>query len=799
MRSRLGALTLGALLFTSLVTPSVGNAVGLTASPPNILYVVDTVSDDPGLSACTTGAGDCSLRGAVAAANSSAGYDAIHFDIPAGSCPGGVCTITLTGGPLSIDEATLVDGTTQPQNGAPQANVCATPTEPSFMRIQIITDPTTGLKDGFSINSPTAVTIKGLAIGTNTGPPGFTRAIRVTTGSGHAIQCNHLGVDAAGTAPLGTGQFSANVAIEGDASEVVVGTDGDGTGDLAERNVMGVSAYGVYVNSNDHNYISGNYVGVGADGVADVGAPGAWGVYLRQSSDNNLIGSDLDGISDDLEGNLIANYGYGVLIDGASGVVGNDIAGNIIGMTADGTGAHVGTGIYLKDLTATSSNNTIEGNVFGQGSAGIRVGAADTMVTVRRNVVGSNRSGTVLYPVVGGIQLEGSGTYQVSSNAVRNASAFGIQISGTATVGFGSWNCIESNANGVQNLTGVPVDLTLNWWGDASGPSGFGPGSGDWVSANVTFDPWLFYPPVSCHFLTVRVAGLDRFATAVEVSKYADPGAMASTVFVANGLNYPDALAGGAVGVPVLLVRPDSIPAVTADELTRRAPSEIVVLGGEAAVSSAVKTSLGAYAPTVRRLAGPDRFATAAAISADYWASAGVVYLAYGLNFPDALAGVPAALPEGAPLLLTRTDTVPPVTANELTRLSPTEVVLLGGTGVISDAVRTQVETLLPGVTATRLAGASRFGTAAAVSQRMYSGRADVVFVANGLGFPDALAGGPAADMEGAPLLLVRTDSIPPETEAEILRLAPQRIVILGGTGVVSDTVATQLEALIGP
>lgn len=798
MKARLALVATVATLFGLIGAPTWA-ALQPAAPPPSVLYVVDTLSDDPGLSACTTAPGDCSLRGAIAAANAHAGYDVISFDIPAGSCPGGVCTITLTQGPISIDEEVLIDGTTQPQNGAPNANVCATESEPSFMRIQVITDPTVGLKDGFFINAAAATTIKGLAIGTNTSPPGFAGAVQVTAGSGHSMQCNHLGVDAAGTGPLGTGQFSANVVIQGGAAEVVVGTDGDGVGDIGERNVMGTSTYGLYVNSNDLNRISGNYIGVGADGVTDVGVPGAWGIYLRQSSDNNVIGSDLDGISDDLEGNLIANYGYGVLIDGASGVAGNTVAGNTIGMTAAGVGAHVGTGIYFRSLTATSSNNRIERNVFGQGSTGIRVDATDAMVTISRNVVGSNGSGSVLYPVDGGIQLEGSGAYQVSSNAVRNAAVFGIQISGTATVPFGSWNCIEGNTNGVQNLTGVPVDLTLNWWGDASGPSGFGPGSGDWVSSDVAFDPWLFYPAASCGYPTVRVAGLDRFATAAEVSKYIDPGLMNSTVFVANGLNYPDALAGGAVGVPLLLVRPDSIPQATIDELTRRSPSEIVILGGTGAVSLSVESALGAYAPTVRRLAGPDRFATAAAISADYWTTADTVFLAYGLNFPDALAGVPAALADGAPLLLTRTDSLPSATSAELSRLSPSTVVLLGGTGVIADAVRTAVESLLPGVTVVRHAGTSRFGTAAAISQATWPSGAETVYVAYGLNFPDALAGGAAAGIDGAPLLLVRTDSIPAETSAEILRLAPQRIVILGGTGVVSDTVANQLEALIGP
>jgi putative cell wall-binding protein len=70
-------------------------------------------------------------------------------------------------------------------------------------------------------------------------------------------------------------------------------------------------------------------------------------------------------------------------------------------------------------------------------------------------------------------------------------------------------------------------------------------------------------------------------------------------VFIAAGQNFPDALAGGAAaaaeGSPVLLVRQNSIPALVATELDRLNPGRIVVLGGPAIVSDAVKTALGAY------------------------------------------------------------------------------------------------------------------------------------------------------------------------------------------------------------
>jgi hypothetical protein len=96
--------------------------------------------------------------------------------------------------------------------------------------------------------------------------------------------------------------------------------------------------------------------------------------------------------------------------------------------------------------------------------------------------------------------------------------------------------------------------------------------------------------------------------------------ASVSVAYVSTGLNFPDALGGGPVAAlhdgPVLLVKTDSIPAATATELTRLAPEKIVILGGTGVISTGVEAALAAYtAGTVERLAGADRYETAAAIS----------------------------------------------------------------------------------------------------------------------------------------------------------------------------------------
>lgn len=94
-----------------------------------------------------------------------------------------------------------------------------------------------------------------------------------------------------------------------------------------------------------------------------------------------------------------------------------------------------------------------------------------------------------------------------------------------------------------------------------------------------------------------------------------------------------------------------------------------------------------------------------------------------------------------------------------------------------------------------RLAGPDRFATAAAVSAHAFAPGVPVAYVATGLGYADALAAGPAAAHAGGPVLTVTRDAVPAPVAAELTRLQPARIVVLGGPAAVSESVATALTA----
>jgi len=297
-----------------------------------------------------------------------------------------------------------------------------------------------------------------------------------------------------------------------------------------------------------------------------------------------------------------------------------------------------------------------------------------------------------------------------------------------------------------------------------------------------------------------RYAGSNRYGTAAAIAEgdFPDPDTV-DTVFVAVGTNFPDALAGAAVagklGAPLLLVQTNAIPGETTAELSRLAPDTIVILGGTSVISPGVQSALGAYATTVTRLAGVNRYETAVAISQyGFSATADMVLVATGLGFADALSGASAAVAGNGPVLLTDPNGLPAAVVDEIVRLDPSRIVVVGGIAAVSNAVFTQLQGLAPDVD--RIAGPNRYETAVAISMDTFE-PTQRVYLATGLNFPDALAGAAAAGWWGGPVLLVPSDSLPGVVSAEIDRLGTTRGNILGGTAVISVEVETSLVGLI--
>ncbi|WP_151523874.1 cell wall-binding repeat-containing protein [Serinicoccus kebangsaanensis] len=311
----------------------------------------------------------------------------------------------------------------------------------------------------------------------------------------------------------------------------------------------------------------------------------------------------------------------------------------------------------------------------------------------------------------------------------------------------------------------------------------------------------------------LRISGPDRYGTAAEIAR-AFPQDATGTVLIASGELFPDALSaqlpasmsgvaggvaepdveGAGLPTPMLLTRQDQLPDATASALTDLAPSQIIVVGGEAAISEDVETELEGFGADVERISGEDRYDTSAELASLFPTGLPVLYLATGEDFPDALTGGARAGRDGVPMLLTDPDTLQDSTAEVIADLQPASVVVLGGSGAVSDDVVAAVTELVPDTS--RVFGPDRYATAVALaSSYEYD---SVAYLASGENYPDALSGGAFAAYHEGPLLLSRPGGIPATTLAALDAMSPQGAVLFGGAAALDDdNVAAALDAAL--
>lgn len=364
-----------------------------------------------------------------------------------------------------------------------------------------------------------------------------------------------------------------------------------------------------------------------------------------------------------------------------------------------------------------------------------------------------------------------------------------------------------------------------------------------------------------------RISGTTRVDTALEISRerFSSVGPPSNAVVIANAYGFADALAGstlaGVLGCPVLLTPPDALSASVASEIQRlriptdvpgvEQPQKVYILGGTSAIYPAVQAAVTALGATPVRIAGTTRTETATHITetASQIASdtttpfSSVAFLASSLNFPDALAASPMATYNHAPVLMTLGDTLDPHAAAALAddSLGITDVVIVGGTGVISPNVQAQVAGILGGNDhVLRIEGASRYQTArnfAVWATGVSTGTDRVgteasatalaaldfqqIGIASGKNFPDAVAGGVFCGLAGSPILLTDPAIVSPYLLTDVFTTgyntvlkgddywfaetplgespAIMRSYIFGGTAAVSAGVMYLLDTFSGP
>jgi putative cell wall-binding protein len=302
---------------------------------------------------------------------------------------------------------------------------------------------------------------------------------------------------------------------------------------------------------------------------------------------------------------------------------------------------------------------------------------------------------------------------------------------------------------------------------------------------------------------TTRIAGTDRYATAIAVSKRGFPSS-APAVVIAYGGNYPDALAAAplakAYGGPVLLTGKDSMRSDILAEVKRLAPKEIFIAGSTASVSAAVQTQLkGVPGATITRFSGLDRSDTAAMMADRVKAKLGSVsrvVVVNGYDYHDGLLAAPLAAAKGWPLILTKGTTLPTYSSAVLTRLAPSSTLVVGDTTDVSAAVYN----LLPG-TKTRLGNTDHYVQAGAVLDYAKTQAVTVrhIALAKGTDFPDALSAGPFLAKDNGLLLMTNPTSLPTAISQRFSgnKATIDVLDVLGQANSVSDPVVNAAESAL--
>jgi hypothetical protein len=262
--------------------------------------------------------------------------------------------------------------------------------------------------------------------------------------TGNIVSGNYIGLAADGTTERGNSYNG--VFIGWGPQNNTIGGNTAGTGNVISGNYR----RGVYIYGSDtmSNTVSGNIIGLAADGTTNRGN-GYSGVFISGNAQNNTIGGDAAD-----ERNVISgNDRDGVRISG-SFTTGNIVSGNYIGLTVGGTfiAGNDQNGVYLYGST---KNNTIGGDTPGE-----------------RNVISGNLGD--------GIHLDGNGT----TNNTVSGNYIGPYADGTSSLGGNRGNGVHIGLNPHTNTIGGDTAGERNVISGNGGSGVYILGDGNTVSGN---------------------------------------------------------------------------------------------------------------------------------------------------------------------------------------------------------------------------------------------------------------------------------------------------------------------------
>lgn len=280
-----------------------------------------------------------------------------------------------------------------------------------------------------------------------------------------------------------------------------------------------------------------------------------------------------------------------------------------------------------------------------------------------------------------------------------------------------------------------------------------------------------------------RYGGADRYETSLRIAEaYADvAGDRLDRIVLVSGQQWTDAVVAaplaGVLDAPVLATPSGELRPDAAAFLRRTGVSSALIVGANSdtdGVGPSVVTELESLGVSVERVTRPDQYATSVASArrlgtpGDMTGHGRTAIVASGEVFADALVAGPFAARGHHPILLTKPSILRRDVARYLTDMEVQHVVLMGGTGALPELIEESITDL--GIEVTRLAGATRYDTAAAAAELVVRRYGLTCFTQRRAGLArghvpfDAFSAAPLLARLCAPLLLADPDNVPVPT-----------------------------------
>lgn len=195
-----------------------------------------------------------------------------------------------------------------------------------------------------------------------------------------------------------------------------------------------------------------------------------------------------------------------------------------------------------------------------------------------------------------------------------------------------------------------------------------------------------------------RLGGENRFDTNKIIAEEIFKEKESDEIYLVNGMVGADALSISSqatkTGIPILLTKNNTLNEESRAFIEDNKIKNVVIIGGEAAVSNAISKELKEKGINTKIIFGSDRFETSAEVNKVYYPNAKTIYLANGMNGADALTISPKAGSDSSAIQLLKKSSVSKSISDYLKGSHPDRVYILGGNASIDDNNKYNIEKL---------------------------------------------------------------------------------------------------------